>query len=49
MSGNNAAGGIFLLKNNHGFKDRSETDVTSGGQPIPILGGVSVHKDDSNK
>ena len=47
--GNNAAGGIFLLKNNHGFKDRTETDVTSGGKPIPLLGGQSViHPDNSN-
>lgn len=30
---------IFLLKNNHGFKDRTETDFTSGGKtlPAPIL------------
>ena len=45
-------GGIFLLKNNHGFKDRTETDVTSGGKPIPILGGISVkdvHRNDSDK
>ena len=45
----NVAGGIFLLKNNHGFKDRTETDVTSGGKPIPLLGGQSViHPDNSN-
>lgn len=48
----NPAGGIFLLKNNHGFKDKTETDITSGGKPIPILGGVSVkhvHTNNRNK
>lgn len=43
------AGGIFLLKNNHNFKDKVETDITSGGKPIPILGGLSiVQTNDSN-
>lgn len=37
--GNNAAGGIFLLKNNHHFTDQQNIDVTSGGKvlPVPIL------------
>lgn len=33
--GSNAAGPIFLLKNNHGFKDRTEQDITSGGKALP--------------
>lgn len=32
---------IFNLKNNFGWKDKTETDVTSGGKPIPILGGIT--------
>ena len=48
----NPAMAIFLLKNNHGFKDRTETDVTSNGKPIPLLGGLSkdaIHSNDSTK
>lgn len=38
----NVTGGIFLLKNNHGFKDKNETDLTSGGKPIQsLLNGLS--------
>lgn len=43
---------IFAGKNMFGWKDRTETDVTSGGKPIPILGGISVkdvHSNDSDK
>ena len=40
---------IFNLKNNFGWRDRTETDVTSGGKPIPILGGKDVHQDTSDK
>lgn len=43
---------IFLLKNNHGFKDRVETDITTGGEklPSPILNVMPhVHTNDSNK
>jgi hypothetical protein len=29
------SGGIFLLINNHGFKNKTETDLTSGGKPLP--------------
>jgi hypothetical protein len=49
----NVAGGIFLLKNNHGFKDRTEQDITSKGEklPTPILNVEPnvIHTDDSNK
>jgi hypothetical protein len=31
------AGVIFNLKNNYGWKDRTETDLTSNGQPVGIL------------
>lgn len=35
---------IFNLKNNYGWKDKSEQDVTSGGKSFaPIYGGVSKH------
>lgn len=30
----NATMSIFLLKNNHGFKDRQDLDVTSNDEPI---------------
>ena len=46
------AGGIFLLKNNHHFTDQQRLDVTSGGKPIPILGGLAlknVHSNNRNK
>lgn len=38
---------IFNLKNNYDWKDKNETDITTGGQPIPIYGGLSKH--DSNR
>ncbi len=28
------------MKNRFGWKDKSETDITSGGKPLPILGNV---------
>ena len=31
---------IFSAKNNFGWKDKHETDVTSGGKPIPLLPNV---------
>lgn len=34
MEGSNAAGAIFNLKNNFGYKDRTETDITSRGESI---------------
>lgn len=35
------------MKNRFGWRDKQETDITSGGKPIPILGGVTneVQKD----
>lgn len=32
------------MKNRFNWKDKSETDITSGGKPIPILGGQSKKK-----
>ncbi len=37
---------IFNLKNNYNWKDKTETDITSKGEVIPIYGGLSGH--DSN-
>ena len=41
-----ATGAIFYLKNKFKelYKDRTETDITSGGKIIPILGGKSTKK-----
>lgn len=35
---------IFLLKVNHGMVEKSQTDITTQGEklPIPILGGISA-------
>lgn len=35
-------GTIFALKN-FDWKDKNETDITSGGKVIPIYGGLSGH------
>jgi hypothetical protein len=43
------AGGIFLLKNNHHFTDQQNIDVTSGGKPVSLLGGMSKKNDLSEK
>lgn len=34
--GKNPTGAIFNLKNNYGWKDKSETDVTSGGKRLNV-------------
>ena len=47
LGGANATGAIFYLKNafREFYKDRTETDITSGGKKIsPILGGLSKKK-----
>lgn len=36
-----------LMLTKHGYSDKTETDVTSGGKIIPIYGGLSGHN--SNK
>lgn len=42
-------GDIFALKN-FGWTDKTETDITSGNQPISILGGMSVvHGNNGNE
>jgi hypothetical protein len=47
MEGKGAVGAIFNLKNNFNWKDKTETDITSGNKPIPIMGAVSVYTDNS--
>lgn len=49
LGGQAATGAIFYLKNafRDDFKDRNETDVTSGGKPIPLL--HALRNNDSNK
>lgn len=48
LAGTGATGAIFYLKNafKEDYKDRTETDITSGGKKIqPILGGLSRKKE----
>lgn len=48
----NPTGSIFNLKNNYGWKDKTEQDITSAGKPIPLLGGITqndILKDNSNE
>jgi len=42
-------GVIFALKN-MSWRDKTETDITSGGEPIPLLGGATngVQSNNSN-
>lgn len=40
-TGKNPTGAIFNLKNNYGWKDKVEQDITSDGLPIQV---VSYHK-----
>lgn len=40
----NPTGSIFNLKNNYGWKDKTEQDITSAGKPIPLLGGITQVK-----
>lgn len=37
METSNQSGAIFNLKNNFGWKDKTETDLTSGGEKLPVL------------
>ncbi len=37
----------LLLMNNHGMREKQDTDITSGGIAFPILGGIS--KENENK
>jgi hypothetical protein len=37
METSNQSGAIFNLKNNFGWKDKTETDLTSGGDKLPVL------------
>jgi hypothetical protein len=44
--GKNPTGAIFNLKNNYGWHDKTETDLTTGGKPLPspIYGGKSTEQ-----
>ena len=42
FSGRNATGAIFNLKNNWGWKDKTETDVTSDGKSLSIVLAESI-------
>ena len=47
LNSNSPTGAIFYLKNAYfeDYRDRTETDITSGGKKIiPILGGLSKKK-----
>ena len=35
-----------VLLTKHGYVDKNETDLTSGGKPLPIYGGISRHPSD---
>lgn len=42
LFGNNATGPIFNLKNNYGWKDKTEQDLNVKELPKPLLGGEST-------
>lgn len=48
FTGKNVAGAIFNLKNNYGWKEKSETDITSDGKALPVLVKFLNGKPDNN-
>lgn len=48
LLGSHATGPIFNLKNNYGWKDKTEQDLNVKELPKPLLGGTSVPTDNSN-
>lgn len=40
----NPTGAIFNLKNNYGWRDKTETDVTSGGKTIMLMPSELIEK-----
>lgn len=40
FTGKNQTSAIFNLKNNYGWKDKTEQDITSAGKPIPLMNNV---------
>ncbi len=38
-----------LILTKHGYSDKSETDLTSGGKPLPILASMNVPTHNSNQ
>jgi len=47
LQGNNCTGSIFALKN-FGWIDKTETDITSGGKPLPIMEVKNVVQENSS-
>jgi len=47
LAGNSPTGAIFYLKNafKEHYKDKHETDVTSGGKPLQTIVGMTIQKD----
>lgn len=43
----NPTGTIFVLKNHYGWRDRTETDITSGGEKISFTNTVPRPTDES--
>jgi len=48
MDGKAQSGAIFNLKNNFGWKDKTERDLTSGGKPLQSILGNGVPTSNSN-
>ena len=49
LIGSNATGPIFNLKNNYGWRDKTEQDLHVKELPKPLLGGTSVSTNNSDK
>lgn len=45
----NATSAIFNLKNNYGWKDKTEQDITSNGESIQPIVGMVIQKDNGEK
>ena len=45
----NAAMAIFLLKNNHNMKDRTDVTTNDKDLPAPLLGGITKTPEDYGK
>lgn len=47
FTGKNQTGAIFNLKNNYGWKDKTETDLTTGGEKILGINYVTPNGDNA--
>lgn len=45
----NAPFAIFTAKNITDMRDKNETDITSGGKPLPIIQLNAIHSNDGNQ